>query len=51
MYGWIWHHLPGGAWAKALQSAALIAVACAVLWYVVFPWLGPRLPFNHVTLG
>jgi hypothetical protein len=50
MYVWIWRKLPGGGVTK-LAGALLLAVAVvAVLFLVVFPWIGPRLPFNHVTV-
>lgn len=51
MYGWIWRHLPGGALGKLAQTGALIALAAAILWFVVFPWLGPRLPLDQVSIG
>jgi hypothetical protein len=35
VYSWIWRTLPGGA----------------LLLFVVFPWVEPRLPFNDVTVG
>ena len=34
---------------------AILAVAavviCVLLFLVVFPWVEPRLPFNHVTVN
>jgi len=51
MYGFIWRILPGGRVAKTVQALILIAAVVALLWYVVFPWLEPRLPFNDVTVG
>jgi hypothetical protein len=50
MYGFIWRHLPGGTASKALVSLLLIAVVCALLLFVVFPWAEPYLPFNDVTV-
>jgi hypothetical protein len=50
MYAWIWRKLPGGWPGKLVGSLALLAVAVAFLFTVVFPWAGPRLPFNHVTI-
>ena len=47
MYPWIWRHLPGGA----VTALALVLVVCALLLFVVFPWMEPRLPFNDVTVG
>lgn len=37
MYGWIWKKLPGTKWVKVAEAAALIAVAIALLFYVIFP--------------
>lgn len=50
MYGWIWRHLPGGTAVKALQATVLVLVIVALLLFVVFPWVEPRLPFNDVTI-
>ena len=51
MYGWIWRHLPGGTASKAAISLVLVLAVCALLLFVVFPWVEPRLPFNDVTVG
>ncbi|WP_166518204.1 hypothetical protein [Candidatus Blastococcus massiliensis] len=50
MYGWIWRHLPGGTALKTAQALVLVAVVVALLLFVVFPWVEPRLPFNEVTV-
>ena len=50
MYVWIWRRLPGPTAARVAQAAVLIAAACALLLFVVFPWLEPHLPFTHVTV-
>ena len=50
MYGWIWRHLPGGTASKALISLLLVLAVCALLLFVVFPWVEPYLPFNNVTV-
>jgi hypothetical protein len=50
MYVWIWRHLPGGRPGKLLGSLVLLAGALALLFFVVFPWVEPRLPFNQVTV-
>ena len=50
MYGWIWRHLPGGRGLKAVQSLLLVLAVCALLLFVVFPWVEPQLPFNDVTV-
>ena len=51
MYSWIWHKLPFGLWGKLTGSIALAAVTVALLWYVVFPWATPLLPFDDVQVG
>ncbi|TYP87259.1 hypothetical protein [Blastococcus xanthinilyticus] len=50
MYGWIWRHLPGGRGLKAAQSLVLALTVCALLLFVVFPWVEPQLPWNDVTV-
>lgn len=50
MYAWIWRRLPGATWSKALLSVVLVLAVCALLLFVVFPWVEPRLPFNAVTV-
>jgi hypothetical protein len=34
-----------------LQAVLLILGVLALLFFVVFPWAEPRLPFNDVTTG
>lgn len=51
MYAWIWRKLPGGLWSKLVGSLGLIAATTALLWYVVFPWATPLLPFDDVQVG
>lgn len=46
MYGWIWRHLPGNRWFKTGQSLVLMLGMIALLWFVVFPWAEPLLPFD-----
>jgi hypothetical protein len=50
MYGWIWKVLPGGWRGKTAGSFLLLLGALALLFFVIFPWVEPRLPFNHVTV-
>lgn len=50
MYTWIWRSLPGGFPAKVAGCALLIAAVCALLLFVVFPWIEPLLPFNDITV-
>ncbi|HVK20330.1 MAG TPA: hypothetical protein VM677_03110 [Actinokineospora sp.] len=49
MYGWIWRHLPGPTAVRAVTALLLVAGVVALLMFVVFPWLEPKLPFNQVT--
>jgi hypothetical protein len=49
MYLWIWRHLPGGTSLRVLQALLLVALVSAVLLFVAFPYLEPRLPSNPVT--
>jgi Fe2+ transport system protein B len=50
MYGWIWRHLPGNAWLRAIISLVLALAVVYLLFQVVFPWAEPLLPFNDVTV-
>jgi hypothetical protein len=50
VYAWLWRHLPGPWPARVLGCAVLLVGVVAVLFLVVFPWVEPRLPFNHVTV-
>jgi hypothetical protein len=50
VYAWIWRHLPGALSWKLLQATLLLAGVCALLLFVVFPWVEPHLPINHVTV-
>ena len=50
MYGWVWRKLPGNVGIKLLWTAALVAVAAAVLWYAVFPLLEPAVTLDEVTV-
>jgi hypothetical protein len=50
MYAWIWRHLPFGRPGKLIGSLLLVGLAAALLWYVVFPWAEPLLPFDDVQV-
>lgn len=50
MYGLIWRLLPGDRTTKLATAAGLVLVVVAVLWYVVFPWLEPKIQFDHGTV-
>jgi hypothetical protein len=47
MYLWIWRHLPDDLRVRLLIVAVAVLVAGLLLWYVVFPWLEPRMQFDH----
>ena len=51
MYVWIWRRLPGGTWAKVAQVVLILVALVALLFFVVFPWAEPYLPFDHVEVG
>ena len=51
MYAWIWRKLPFGLWGKLTSSLVLAVTVGALLWYVVFPWATPLLPFDDVQVG
>ncbi len=50
MYAWIWRTIPGGWPGKLAGSFLLLVGVLALLFFVVFPFAEPRLPFNHVTV-
>ncbi len=50
MYVWIWSRLPGGLAGKLVGSVVLAVATLALLFFVVFPWVEPRLPFGDVTV-
>ena len=50
MYAWIWRRLPGAVWSKLTLSLVLLAAVGSLLWYVVFPWATPLLPFDDVQV-
>ena len=49
MYGWIWRQLPGGTALRVLQALVLVVLVSALLLFVVFPYVEPRLPANPLT--
>ncbi|PZM98003.1 MAG: hypothetical protein DIU79_01170 [Actinobacteria bacterium] len=51
MYAWIWRRLPFGLPGKIIGSLLLAAAFVALLWYVVFPWAEPLLPFDDAQVG
>jgi hypothetical protein len=51
MYRWIWRHLPGNWAAKLAGCLALFVGVVALLFYVVFPWVDPKLPWNDAGVN
>jgi hypothetical protein len=51
VYTWIWRKLPGGTAGKVVGATVLFLAVTALLFFVVFPWVEPRLPFNDVTVN
>jgi hypothetical protein len=51
MYVWIWRRLPGALALKLLQTLLLLAAVCALLMFVIFPWIEPHLPISQVTVN
>jgi cytoskeletal protein RodZ len=51
MYAWIWRKLPFGVWGKLSGSLVLTALVGSLLWYVIFPWATPLLPFDDVQVS
>ncbi|MDR0342945.1 MAG: hypothetical protein LBI49_07440 [Nocardiopsaceae bacterium] len=51
MYAWLWRRLPGRTAGKAAGMITLALAVVALLWFVVFPWLTPRLPLDQVMPG
>ena len=51
MYGWIWRHLPGPVWVRALTTLVLVGAVVVVLFAWVFPVIAPHMPFNQLTVG
>jgi hypothetical protein len=44
MYGWIWRHLPGPLPVRVLLALLLVCAVVALLFFVIFPLVGPLLP-------
>ncbi|GAA3393827.1 hypothetical protein [Cryptosporangium minutisporangium] len=50
MYGWIWDRLPGNVALKSLCALVLVGAVGWLLWFKIFPWAEPLLPFGDVTV-
>ena len=51
MYAWLWRHLPGTTLERLGLALAGLLVVAVVLWYAVFPWVEPKLQYDHGTVG
>lgn len=51
MYAWLWRHLPGGVPQRAGIALAAVVVVGMLLWYFIFPWVEPKLQYDHGTVG
>ncbi len=51
MYEWLWRKLPGGFAGKLAGCVALLVGVLALLFFVIFPWVEPRLPWNDVNVN
>jgi hypothetical protein len=50
VYSWLWRKLPGNTVAKIGGCLVVFLAVVALLFFVVFPYVEPRLPFNDVTV-
>jgi len=50
MYGLLWRLLPGPWPVRLVLFLLLVVAAVALLWFVIFPWAEPLLPFGDVTV-
>ncbi len=51
MYVWLWRRFPGGLAGKLFCTAVLLTAAVLLLFFVVFPYVEPRLPYSDVTVN
>jgi hypothetical protein len=51
MYAWLWRRLPGSTVERAGLALAAVVVVGVLLWYFLFPWVEPKLQFDHGTVG
>lgn len=50
MYGWLWRHLPGPTWLRAIEVVILLAAIVAALFLYLFPLAEQHIPFLRVTV-
>jgi hypothetical protein len=51
MYAWLWRHLPGNTVERTCVMLAAVIIVGLLLWYFLFPWVEPKLQFDHGTVG
>ena len=51
MYGAIWRALPGPTGVRVALATLLAVAVLAVLWFLVFPWVGEHLSYDPTTTG
>jgi hypothetical protein len=51
VYGALWRNIPGGLAGKLSGCVALLLAALGLLFFVIFPLVEPRLPWNDVTVN
>ena len=51
MYRALWNLLPGPTAVKALLAVALAVAVFFLLMEVVFPWVGPMMPWTDVGVS
>lgn len=50
MYTWFWRNLPGPLPLRLLLCLIAFAAVTVILFFAVFPWVEPHLPFSDVTV-
>lgn len=50
MYAAFWRMLPGPWWVRLLIVIALLVGVFFLLMEVVFPWIGPMMPWTEVDV-
>jgi hypothetical protein len=51
MYAWLWRRLPGSTVERTCFTLAAVIILGLLLWYFLFPWVEPKLQFDHGTVG
>ena len=51
MYGWLWRHLPGPAWARVIILVLAAAIIVLALFEWGFPWISHVTGYQDQTVG